>query len=321
MISQPIHAYGAVMTDAWTARSSLSMRFVALLLPVLRARFTLVSEVRSRRDIAASEGAVFAEPAASYRREFRLRRERFGPLDALVIEPHTAVASVRSLIWVHGGGYVHQFETAHWWLAASLVRALGARLIAPDYRLAPGGEAAQGLGDVSEFVRAVAAHDRAAPVLGGDSAGGGLAVSVALALRGDPARPVHLVLAAPWLDLTLSHPEIPAIERRDPSLACVGLRIAGQLWAGAGGARDPVASPAFAEDYSGLPPTSLVLGTRDILYPDARDFAASVRRCDVDVATFTAADAFHVFLAATRLPEARAARRWLMERLAPYWVV
>lgn len=309
------------MTDAWTARPSLALRFVSLLLPVLRARFTLVSETRSRRDIAASAGAVFAEPPRSYRREFGLRRERFGPLEALVMEPRSAAASVRSLIWVHGGGYVHQFETAHWWLAASLVRTLGVRLIAPDYRLAPGGVAAQGLADVTAFVHAVGERDGASPVLGGDSAGGGLAVAAALRLRGEPMLPAHLILAAPWFDLTLSHPEIPAIERRDPSLACVGLRIAGRLWAGEDDPRDPAVSPAFADDYSALPATSLVLGTRDILYPDARDFAASARGDGVDIATFTAADAFHVFPAASRLPEARAARAWLAERLAPYWVV
>ena len=309
------------MTDAWTAHPSPQLRAVSLLLPALRYKGILTSEERTLRNIAASAGATPAWPPAAYRREFRLGRERLGPLPALVIEPGSGAGSARSFVWLHGGGYVHQFEHAHWWLVASLVRQLGVRVIAPDYALVPGGTASRALDEVPALLEAVADRDGAEPVLGGDSAGGGLAVAIALALRGRPHAPAHLVLAAPWLDVTLRHPEVPVFERRDPSLAARGLRISGRRWAGGLDPADPRVSPAFAGDYRGLPPTSLLLGTRDLLYPDARDFAASARRDGVDVATFTAADGFHVFAAASRLPEARAARRWLAERLEDYWVV
>jgi acetyl esterase/lipase len=309
------------MTDAWTARASPQLRLVSLLLPALRYKGILASEERTRRDIAASAGATPAPPPAAYLREFRVRWERLGPLPAIVVEPGSGAASARSLVWLHGGGYVHQFEHAHWWLVASFVRELRVRVVAPDYALAPGGTAARALEELPEFLRALAERDGGAPVLGGDSAGGGLAVAVALALRGRPEAPAHLLLGAPWLDVTLRHPELPCFERRDPSLAARGLRISGRLWAGDLDPADPRVSPAFARDYRGLPPASLLLGTRDLLYPEGRDFAAAARRDGVDVATFTAADGFHVFAAATRLPEARAARRWLARRLEDYWVV
>jgi acetyl esterase/lipase len=303
------------MTDAWTAGPSPSMRLVSLLLPALRNKPIMVSERRTRRNIAQSAGARFAEPPRAYRREFRLAWQRLGPLRALVVEPRGA-ASARSLVWLHGGGYIHQFEHAHWWLVASLVRELGVRVIAPDYALAPAGTAARAVDEVTAVLEQVTAADGAAPVLAGDSAGGGLALSLALRLRGSAVDPAHLLLVAPWLDVTLRHPEVPAFERRDPSLAATGLRIAGRLWAGALDPANPLVSPAFADDYSGLPPTSLVLGTRDLLYPDARDFQASARAAGIDLASFTASDGFHVFLAASRLPEARAARRWLAGRIA-----
>ena len=309
------------MTDASTARPSFAMRAVSAVLPALRYKPIMSSEARTLKNIADSESARFAVPPAAYRREFWMGWEQFGPLRAFVVEPRAAPASARSLVWLHGGGYIHQFETAHWWLVASLVRELGVRVIAPDYLLAPVGTAARAVREVTGLLEAVAARDGAASVLAGDSAGGGLAVAVARCMRGTPAAPAHLVLAAPWLDVTLRHPEVPELDRRDPSLAALGLRIAGRVWAGELDPDDPLVSPAFAADFAGLPPTSLVLGTRDLLYPDTRDFAASARTDGVDVAVFTAVDGFHVFLAASRLPESRAARAWLKQRLADYWVV
>ena len=309
------------MTDAATARPSPSMRAVSLVLPVLRYKPVLLSEERTRQAVADSEGARFAVPPAAYRREFRLGWEQLGPLRALVIEPRVGATSARSLVWLHGGAYFRQFEKAHWWLVASLVRELGVRVIAPDYLLAPVGTAARAVDDVTAAMRAIVARDGAAPVLAGDSAGGGLALSVALRLRDDAAAPVHLALVAPWLDVTLSHPQVPALERLDPSLAAVGARLVGRMWAGDLDPADPLVSPAFAAGYVGLPPTSLLLGTRDLLHADARDFQASAQHDGVDVASFTATGGFHVFPAASRLPEARAARRWLARRLERYWVV
>ena len=82
-------------------------------------------------------------------------------------------------------------------------------------------------------------------VLAGDSAGGGLALAVALALRdrGGP-QPGHLVLHAPWVDLTTSTPETVEFAERDPWLflgeaACVR-RVVGRR---PGGPRPPRGQP------------------------------------------------------------------------------
>ena len=65
--------------------------------------------------------------------------------------------------------------------------------------------------------------------IAGDSAGGGLALGLAetLADAGLP-QPERIVLLSPWLDLTLSHPDLPAVEAHDPWLSSVGLRVAGE---------------------------------------------------------------------------------------------
>ncbi|GAA4162522.1 alpha/beta hydrolase fold domain-containing protein [Gryllotalpicola daejeonensis] len=276
----------------------------------------MVSEPRSRADVAASTGKPFAAPPRSSRRTLSISSERLGPVRATVIEPRDGVRASRPLVYVHGGGYVHQFETAHWWLTGALARDLGVRIYAVDYTLAPSGTAATGVAEVTAAVQAVAERHGMAPIVAGDSAGGGLALAVAGRLRDTPAAPAHLLLFAPWLDVAVRNPEARALDRRDPSLALPGLLVGGELWAGDLGPDHPEVSPLFA-DPTGLPATSLVVGTRDMLYPDARDFAASARAAGVDLATFTASDAFHVFVAATWLPESISARVWVKQRLGP----
>lgn len=66
----------------------------------------------------------------------------------------------------------------------------------------------------------------------GDSAGGGLALGLAHALHNESVpQPKQLVLLSPWLDVTMSHPEIPKYEDADPILSSWGLKRVGELWA------------------------------------------------------------------------------------------
>lgn len=67
----------------------------------------------------------------------------------------------------------------------------------------------------------------------GDAAGAGLALAAAQRLRDRTgAQPSRIVLISPWLDLTMSHPDQPAIEAADPFQARSGLLEAGRLYAG-----------------------------------------------------------------------------------------
>jgi acetyl esterase/lipase len=150
------------------------------------------------------------------------------------------------------------------------------------------------------FVRAVHRElIREAPpggvVLVGDSAGGGLALGLVqdLLADGGPA-PARLVLLSPWLDLTLDHPEIPVYERSDPWLAKAGLVEAGLAWAGGDDPTAPRLSPGNGP-LDGLPPTTVFIGTREIAYPDAADFAEAAAAAGVEVDLTVADGAVHVY--------------------------
>ena len=137
----------------------------------------------------------------------------------------------------------------------------------------------------------------------GDSAGGGIALAVTMALR-DDARPMpgSLVLFSPWLDVTLSDPEQRALAPRDPILAPPGLLAAGRAYANGVSPQDSRVSPLFGS-FDGLPPVAILSGTRDLLNSDARRVA---RRAPGVVQMFEYPDMPHVWVGLP-IPEAHQA--------------
>jgi acetyl esterase/lipase len=185
------------------------------------------------------------------------------------------------LLFLHGGGFVLRATDAHWELAARLSAGLGGAPTAlPLYPLAPAfscGAALRFVERVHSVCVAVAARapGGAAPVaLVGDSAGGGLALALAQSLvagaKGGwkPGRRVPgldaLVLLCPLVDAAVSQPAAEAVD--DPMLSLVGLRAAGEMWAGPGGVAAPRCSPLYGR-MAGLPPTTLWVASRDVLGP------------------------------------------------------
>ena len=175
----------------------------------------------------------------------------------------------RAAVYLHGGAYIAPISPQHWALAGALADA-GVRVEVPLYGLAPQHAYREAYPFVSAVYRELLAEvDAAAVTLAGDSAGGGLALGLArtLADAGLP-QPRRLVLHAPWLDLTLGHPGLPAAEARDPWLSTAGLHEAGRARAGGDDPTGPRLSPGNGP-LAGLAPVHVYVGTRELCLPDA----------------------------------------------------
>jgi monoterpene epsilon-lactone hydrolase len=249
-----------------------------------------------------------ARPPRALLSEYRLEELEIGGRPVLRLTPH-GPASGEHLLYTHGGSYLHPLSSPHWWVLRRVLHRSGVTLVLPLYRLAPEGNAEEAhafLRQVYEQTSA-AAGGAARVTLSGDSAGGGLALAQALQHRDlglPPSRQV--VLLAPWLDLTLSHPDVPRLARRDTMLDVDRLRAAGRLWAGALDPHDPRVSPAFGE-LAGLPPVHVLQGGRDVLAGDAWSVADRLRVLG-NGGTFTfEPDGFHVYPVAVWTPEGRRA--------------
>lgn len=174
------------------------------------------------------------------------------------------------LLYLHGGAYVLDFQAIQWNLVTGLLDRVDAELIAPIYPLGPEASWRETTAAIRRhYLALVERHGARNIVVTGDSAGGGLALLLAQALRDDKLpQPRALVLFSPSLDLSGSGPDQPALERRDPALSLRLLKEIGTMWLDGTSPRDPRVSPLFAEQHD-LPPTIVFSGDRDILHSDA----------------------------------------------------
>jgi epsilon-lactone hydrolase len=158
--------------------------------------------------------------------------------------------------------------------------------------------------------------------VGGDSAGSALAVAVSLAQRdASQTQPAALVLLSPWTDLAFTGPSFLASESRDPWMSGPRLRRSAGLYLGSGDAKDPRASPLYA-DLHGLPPLLIQVGGDEVLLDDATRFAQRAATAGVAVDLEVGEGLWHVWpLFAPALPEGRVALQrigsWMRSR--PGW--
>lgn len=118
--------------------------------------------------------------------------------------------SNRVMLYLHGGAYFFGSVDTHRYMLQRHARKLKGRVFAPDYRLAPQFPFPCGLQDaLASYLWLLKMHDPKEIILAGDSAGGGLALSMLVIMRdqGIPL-PAGAILISPWVDLTHSFPSI-----------------------------------------------------------------------------------------------------------------
>ena len=216
----------------------------------------------------------------------------------------------RVLLFLHGGGFQFGSLRSDGELAARLGLASGMRVLFLEYRLAPEHPFPAALDDVVTALRWLQAGQGAQAAriaIAGDSAGGGLAVSLLVATR-DAGRelPVAAVLMSPTVDLTGSGASMTERVDEDPiSTPALLSQLASDYLAGAD-PRTPLASPLFAS-LSGLPPLLVLVGTSDLLLSDAERLAAAASAAGVDVELHVGEGLPHVYPLMLGTPEAASA--------------
>lgn len=262
-------------------------------------RETTVQQMRADWDAAFSARA----------RDWPVDRFAIGAMDAEWIAA-PAADPARAILYLHGGGFRIGSIASHRDLIQRLSEAARARVLAIDYRLAPAHLFPAPVEDALVAWRWLL-DQRGAPAriaIAGDSAGGGLALSCMLAARaaGLPL-PCAAYLMSPWTDMTASGATYDTRAARDPMhQRAMILGMAKGYLGKTGDARDPLASPLFAE-FSGLPPLLIQCGGREVILDDSRVLADRARAAGVDVALDLYEDMIHVFQTYAELPDAEKA--------------
>ena len=213
------------------------------------------------------------------------------------------------MLYFHGGGFVLPMFKEHWPLAAAMVDTCGVSITLPMYDVVPeSSHTAQDAVADAAFAKLAERHDPAKIILNGDSAGGHMALSLALRLaRAGGAQPGKLALFAPWLDVTMQDPAMQAVEPHDFMLKIDALRACGAVWAGDRDAGGAECSPLYnsKEDLALLPPTRIWTGRHDLFIVDSRTFTGKLIEAGVDAKLYEYEGAPHVFMAVTPTREAK----------------
>lgn len=220
-------------------------------------------------------------------------------------------SSERAVVHFHSGGYVIGSAHGYRQFGARLAAATGARVLLPDYSLAPENPFPAAYNEGLAIYRALRGEfDHENLIISGDSGGGGLALAVLQALR-DAGNdlPAGGVLFSPWLDLTLTAESHSENKDKDPILNPDLLAALVQMYIGGTdvSADDPRVSPLFAS-FENLPPLLFLASSTECIRDDARSGHAKAREVGVSATYHEGEGMCHIWpIFADRLPEAREA--------------
>jgi salicylate hydroxylase len=207
----------------------------------------------------------------------------------------------------HGGGYLIGSAKGSLEYASRLATAVDGVCYTIDYRLAPEHPYPAAIDDAVAAYRALLGRGIPASsiLLSGESAGGGLAVAVVLALRmaGD-ALPAGILAVAPFADLTLSGESVRTFNGDDPAANRDLLTFMGASYFQGHEPKDPLVSPLFG-DLSSLPPLFVTATQGEVLLSDATRLAERAQKSGVDVTLRLVEDSVHVYTVFPFLPETK----------------
>lgn len=218
-------------------------------------------------------------------------------IPAAWVRPEGGHDRSKMILYCHGGGYTSGTLGYARLLASRMALATGYEVLAFQYRLAPEHPYPEALEDarlVWEYLMFLGWGAREI-ILAGDSAGGNLALELALDLRdADRMLPWRLVLFSPWTDMTASGESYEACRDRDPLLTREYIEAVREAYAPGADWAQAAYSPLFA-DLRGLPPTLIQAGGREILRDDSTRLHENLQAAGVPAVLQTWPEMWHVF--------------------------
>ena len=218
-------------------------------------------------------------------------------IPAAWVRPEGGHDRSKIILYCHGGGYTSGTLGYARLIASRMALATGYEVLAFQYRLAPEHPYPEALEDarlVWEYLMYLGWGARDI-ILAGDSAGGNLALELALDLR-DSQRmlPWRMVLRSPWTDMTASGDSYEECRDLDPLLTRAYIEAVREAYAPGEDWSLPEFSPLFA-DLQGLPPTLIQVGGREILRDDSTRLHQKLLEAGVPAMLQSWPDMWHVF--------------------------
>jgi acetyl esterase/lipase len=220
----------------------------------------------------------------------------FRPVDAGEVSGEWVLAPgadpARRVLYLHGGAFIAGSPNSHRTITSRFSAVARAAVFAVDYRLMPEHRRRDGIADCQAAYRWILENGPAGPgrpqrlYLGGDSAGGNLALVLSASARDEGLRvPDGVVALSPLTDSSYSGPSIRGNVLTDTLLGPLFsalLKVPGPVLAWLFFLEnrfrpvDPRVSPLFG-DLSRLPPTLIQVSAAEMLFDDARRYVNKAR--------------------------------------------
>lgn len=211
-------------------------------------------------------------------------------------------AVLPALIWFHGGGWIWSSIDTHDRLAREYAAAGRVAVINVDYALSPEAKFPQALLECADVVRALAAQaadwgiDPDRMLVGGDSAGGNLALATALLLRDTGGPALRGILAAyPVTSAACDTESYQAFAEGFGLTRAAMLAYWDHYLSHAADRMNPLASPLLAE-LSGLPPVLVQVAELDVLYDEGARLAEKLEAAGVNTTFEICPGVLHGFM-------------------------
>lgn len=206
--------------------------------------------------------------------------------------------SQRCIVYLHGGGFLHEIKLIHWIMLDKLCQDTGIDIYVPLYHLVPNYSfihSNDNLMKLYDVLNTLYSEDNISFM--SDSAGGSLALSITLqqVIEGNKG-PRQNILISPWVNVAMEDDHVyESYEAIDPLLGLYALRKAGKAWADDLDVKDYRISPIYG-DLSLLRNIMIITGTKDMLYPDIVEFNNRLKAVEVRVQYLEYKDMLHAFI-------------------------
>lgn len=281
--------------------------------------FAEVTEMVSNFGTKVKKGYVFSAETTPD----GLRFVRIKPIEG---------TSDKLVLYYHGGGYSAGLSQDYYLHACDMAKAAGegVQCILSDYDLSPQYKYPTQHNQGYALWRYVTEKEGFRPeniIVGGDSAGGNLTLSIMLRLRDEgKSLPRALFLISPWTDMLASGKSYETNYGEDPMFGKKGVVLDDATrerllhsdmyaWCGDADRKDPLVSPVYGE-YHGFPTTLMTVGGDEILLDDTLTIADKLKAAGVNTTVISHAKMFHIYPLYNMFPESNKAYKAILAYIA-----
>lgn len=208
-----------------------------------------------------------------------------------------AESSQKTILYLHGGAYISGIIKFHWLFAQTLSKNIGCRVVMPDYPIAPEQNYRDCISfSIDVYKELIEKYDSSRIYVIGDSSGGGLALALTQKLFAERlVLPQKLILLSPWLDVSMSNPEIVPLHKKELMLYPKKLKKAGEYYADGTDVKNPLVSP-INSDVRMYPEQHLFIGTHDILLADSRKYVDKAKESGINISLYEYEKMMHCWM-------------------------